>query len=371
LKIQKVEALPVSLPVGPFSDAYGTYDHLNYVVVKIHTDEGLTGIGEASPIDPSFYGETQESIVATVEKHVSPIVLGKDPFNIEWLESSIDQRIAGNTCAKAAIDMALYDLVGKAQKVPVYILLGGLFRENAAVALELGITRPEDMTAKIARLLDTGAKVIKLHVGTTPKKDIEAIRVLYDAVGGSAVIRADANCAYTTPEAVDVIKNVENCELEYFEQPVSKRNLDGLTKIRHLTQTPIAVDESVWTPEDAMEICKRNAADVINIKISRVGGLNKAKKIANISEACFMKSHVGCEFELGVGTAAKIHLAVSLSNATCLAAGEFTEIAQLRDNIVKDPVVMTDGFMKPCNEPGLGIELDEQKMRLYARKLQT
>jgi o-succinylbenzoate synthase len=368
LRIVKIEALPVSLPIDPFSDRYGYYDRFDYVVVKIHTDNGFTGLGEASPVHVGFYGETQETVTLVVEKCIRPLVLGEDPLNIEKIECLLDLAVAGNSCAKAAVDVALHDVAAKSLGVPVHALLGGLFRDKAPVGFELGITKPEDVGKKILRFLEMRVKTIKLHVGTTPKEDVQAITALYDAVGNSAVIRADANGAYSTAQAIDVMKKVEEYELEYFEQPVSRWNIDGLATIKRAVNTPICVDESVWTIEDAMQICSKQAADVINIKIPRVGGLTKAKKIADIAAASFLKCHVGSETEFGVGMAAKAHLAVSLNNASCAAAGEFTEILHLKDNIVKEPVIWGDGYLRPTGRPGLGIELEEEKMRLYGSR---
>lgn len=368
MRVDKIEALPVSLPIEPFSDLYGYYDHLDYVVVKIHTDKGFTGLGEASPVHVGFYGETQETVTSIVEKCIRPLVLGEDPLNIEKIESRLDLGVAGNSCAKAAVDVALHDVAARALGVPVHALLGGICRQKAPVGFELGITKPEDVGEKVLRFLEMHVKTIKLHVGTTPKEDVQAIRALYDAVGNSAVIRADANGAYSTAQAIDVMKKVEKCELEYFEQPLSRWNIDGLGMIKRSVDTPIAVDESVWTPEDAMQICRKEAADVLNIKISRVGGLRKAKKIADIAAASFLKCHVGSETEFGVGMAAKAHLAVSLTNASCAAAGEFTEKLHLKDNIVKDPVIWEDGYLRPTDKPGLGIDLEEKKMKIYGRR---
>ena len=365
MRVDNVEAFPISLPIEPFSDRYGYYDRMNYVVVKIHTDKGLTGLGEASPVHVGFYGETQDTISSVVEKCIRPLVLGEDPLNIERIVSRLDLAVAGNSCAKAAVDVALHDVAARALGVPVHALLGGVYREKAPVGFELGITKPAEVGKKVQRFLEMHVKTIKLHVGTTPKEDVESIKALYDAVGNSAVIRADANGAYSTAEAIGVMKKLERCELEYFEQPLSRSNIDGLRTIKRLVGTPIAVDESVWTPEDAMQICIKEAADVINIKIPRVGGLNKAKKIADIASASFLKCHVGSETEFGVGMAAKAHLAVSLSNASCAAAGEFTEMLHLKDNIVKDPVIWEDGYLRPTGKPGLGIDLEEDKMKRY------
>jgi len=368
MKIAKVECVPVSLPIEPFTDAYGRYDELHYALALVHSDDGLMGVGEASPIDPSFYGETQSSIKAVLEEYVDPLLRGRDPLDIDKMESDVDHRVNGNACAKAALDMALYDLAGKALNVPVYTLLGGRSRKEAPVALELGLTRAEEMPRMTARLLDMGARANKVHVGSSLHEDIRTINAMKDAVGDSAVIRADANGHYTTAEAIEVIRKVERCELEYFEQPVAKSNIEGLRRIRQQLATPIAVDESVWTPQDALGICKENAADIINIKITRVGGLGKAMKIAHIAEAAYVKCHVGCEFEFGVAMAAKAHLALSLPTTPSGAAGEFTEIATLRDNIVKEPAVIRQGFIEAPNRAGLGVQLDQDKIKKYSRK---
>lgn len=372
MRIVKIEAVPVTLPIVPFSDAYASYDCLNYVIVKLHLDNGVVGFGEASPIDPSFYGETQQSIITAIDDWIAPIIQDQDPQNVEKIESIIDKRFAGNSSAKTAIDIALYDAIGKTLNTPVYTLLGGLFREKAAVGLELGIVKPEDMQNVVDKVLELKPTVIKLHVGTTPNEDISAIKAFHDAVASRAIIRADSNGAYTTDAAIRVLRKVQDCELEYFEQPVPRTNLDGLAQIRKSVQTPIAVDESVWTTQEAMIVCKKEAADVINIKLTRVGGLNKAKKIADIAHSAFLKAHIGCEAEFGVASAAKVHLAVALENAACASAGEFTELITLRDNIVKHPYWIKDSSIQPNNKPGLGIEIDEEKMKIHttiARKV--
>jgi L-alanine-DL-glutamate epimerase-like enolase superfamily enzyme len=365
MKIVKTEAIPVTLPIVPFSDAYSSYDRMNYVIAKVHLDNGVVGIGEASPIDPSFYGETQQSIIAAIQKCIDPAIRGQDPQNINKIEFIIRRRIAENYSAKTAVDMALYDAVGKSINAPVYSLLGGRFRERAPAALELGIVKPQDMQQTVDNILELKPTVVKLHVGTTPEEDVIEIKAFHEAMGSRALIRADANGAYTTDEAIRVIRKVDDCELEYFEQPVARTNLDGLAEIRRAVQTPIAVDESVWTPEEAMAVCKKQAADVINIKLTRVGGINPGKKIADIAQSAFLKTHIGCEIEFGVATAAKVHMAVALENATCAAAGEFTEMVMLRDNIVKQPYRIENSSIAPNDKPGLGVELDEEKMRRY------
>lgn len=369
MKIVKAEPIPVTLPIVPFSDAYASYDRLNYVIVKLHLDNGIVGLGEASPIDPSFYGETQQSIITAVKDWVDPIIRGQDPQNLEKIESMIDKRLAENYSAKTAVDMALYDAVGKSLNIPAYALLGGRYREKAPVGLELGIIKPKDMQSVVDKVLEFKPTVIKLHVGTTPDEDITEIKAFHDAVGSRAVIRADSNGAYTTDEAIRVLRKVQDCELEYFEQPVPRTNLDGLAQIRRIVQTPIAVDESVWTPQEAMAVCKKEAADVINIKLTRVGGLNRAKKIADIAHSAFLKVHIGCEAEFGIASAAKVHISVALENATCASAGEFTEILTLRDNIVKEPYWIKNSFIEPNNKPGFGIELDNEKMKIHTTQI--
>ena len=225
------------------------------------------------------------------------------------------------------------------------------------------------MQTAVDKVLELHPTVIKLHVGTSPDEDIAAIRAFHDAVGLRAVIRADSNGAYTTDEAIRVLRKVQDCDLEYFEQPVPRTNLDGLRQIRSSVQTPIAVDESVWTPHEAMAVCKKEAADVINIKLTRVGGLNRAKKIADIANSAFVKVHIGCEAEFGVASAAKVHIAVALENATCASAGEFTEMLTLRDNIVKEPYWVKNSYVQPNDRPGFGIDLNDEKMKTHTTQI--
>lgn len=379
MKITEVEVIPVTVPRKTFRDAHGAwskdgkYDqaaHMgekNYIIAKIHTDEDIIGLGEGSPIDPSFYGETQETMISVIKNYFAPMLIGKNPLNIESLMTPINQGFPGSACAKTALDMALHDITAKAFGVPVYTLLGGIQRDKVRVAWELSLERPEEMAQIAANHVSQGIKVLKLHIGTTPKEDLARIEAVREAVGDDVKLRVDANGAYLANDAIRMAKAAEKHDLQLIEQPVPRWDIEGLAKVRNSVTIPVEVDESVWTPLDVMNIIRNKAADIINVKLTRVGGFTNAKKMADVADAAYLQCIVGCEGEYGVGTAAKIQLGVHVRNMNM--AGEFTELYTAKDHIIKNPFKIVDGFLQPRQAPGLGIELDEDKVKTYTTRL--
>jgi len=382
MKITKIEVFPVSIPRLAVRDAHGAWDwekgiydptaamtgKKHYVITKVHTDEGIVGLGEGDPVDPSFYGETQETIVNVIRRFFAPMLLGKNPLNTESIMAPLEHGFPGSACAKCALDIALFDIAGKAFGVPVYTLLGGIYREKIPVALEVHLNSPEEM-ARVAleHVEQRKVGVLKVKVGVDPQEDIERVRAVREAVGGRTKIRVDGNCGYSTKDAIRFAKGAEKYDLELIEQPVGRWDIEGLARIRSAIGIPLEVDESVWSISDALNVIRHKAADIINIKITRVGGLTNARKIAAIAEAAHLECLVGTEGEFGVGTAAKIHLALATKNMNL--ASEFTEYYTTLDNIWAKPIAMQDGFLGAIHEPGLGVELDEEKMRIYTRAL--
>ncbi len=382
MKIIRVEAIPVSIPRLTVRDAHGSWDwekgtydpaapmtgKKHYVITKVYTDDGIIGLGEGDPVDPSFYGETQESILYVINKFFAPMLLGKNPLNVESIMAPLDRGFPGSACAKCALDLALYDIAGKAFNVPVYTLLGGIYRERIAVALEIHIDTPENM-ARVAleHVEKRKVRVLKVKVGVNPEEDIQRVKVVRETVGDRPAIRADGNCGYTTSDAIKFARGVERYNLELIEQPVSRWDIEGLARIRSSTGIPVEVDESVWSISDALTVIRLKAADIINIKITRVGGLTNSRKIAAIADAAFLQCLVGTEGEFGIGTAAKLHLAVATRNMDL--AGEFTEYYTTLGNVWKKPIELKDGFLEAIHGPGLGVELDEEKVTAYTRAL--
>ena len=356
-RIVGFEVVPYSVPIEDFADAYTGFAASNAVLVKLETDDGLVGYGEACAWEPEFYGETLESITSTLETYVAPKLLGQDPLQIGHVLSLIDAALARITCVKEGVDLALHDLVGKLLGVPVYALLGGAFREWIPVASEIGIASPEEMATRAVRLLDRGFRVIKIKGSADVGADIERVRVVRKAVGSSVALRLDPNAAWTPIEAIRAMKALEACELQLLEQPVPGHDYAGMAHIRSKTDIPLMADEGIWSPEDVIRIRESGAADMVNIKIAKSCGVARGKQIETVARAAGLSSIVGTEVEPGFSLVAKLHLAASFARHDL--ASEFTELSLLKKNILNWDPEIVNGKARIPKGPGFGVDLDQ------------
>lgn len=342
---------------------------LDYILVRIESDEGIIGIGEAQA-DIGFFGQTSEEVRASIEDYLGPQLIGKDPFDREYLSWLIDYR--ENSCAKAGIDLALHDLVGKALGVPVAVLLGGLHKSRVMVAIEIAGGPADAMARECVAFMDRGVRAFKPKIGSDPDLDADRLRAIREAVGPDVSIRADANQGYTPKEAIRLCRLAERYDvrLELLEQPVAAWDLQGMASVRRSVDVPIEADESCFSIHDAMQIVKHEAADVLNIKIGKAGGLYNAKKIAAIAEAAGLGCVLGTAWGLGPETAAKLHLAASTMSV--VDAVEFTELG-LHGNLLVSPydemlaLPLSDGCLPVPDGPGLGVTLSEEGIRLHSQ----
>ncbi len=344
MQIKKVEVIPFAVPIRSFADAYTGFTTSNAVLVKIYSEDGTIGYGEACAWEPEFYGETLESVTSTIEKYIAPKIIGQNPFNINRIMAIIDANLAKVTCAKEGIDLALHDLAGKILNVPVHTLLGGCFREEIAIASEIGIDTPEAMAKQALDVLDLGIKVIKIKGSTEMGLDVKRIKTVREAVGSEIELRLDPNAAWTTTGTIKVMKKIESCNLQLLEQPVPSWDLKGMAHIRNKIGIPLMADESIWTPQDVIKVAEYGAADIINIKIAKSCGLALAKKIEAVSESLGLPCIVGTEIEPGFSLIAKLHLAASMKIHPL--ASEFTELSLLKTNILKHEINIEDGCVK-------------------------
>ncbi len=358
MKITKVEVIPYSLPVQKFADAYTPFTASNAVLVKIYTEDGTIGFGEACAWEPEFYGETIESISTTIEKYIAPKIIGENAYNIHKIMSIVDANIARVTCVKEGIDLALHDLVGKLLNTPVYNLLGGKFRDMIPVASEIGIDTPEAMAKNAHRVLGLGIKVIKIKGSQDMKLDIARIKAVREAVGDDVGLRLDPNAAWNTVGTIKIMRAVENCNLELLEQPIPSWDLKGMAHIRNNIGIPLMADEGIWTPQDVVRISEYGAADIVNAKIAKTCGLALAKKVEAVAEACGIFCIAGTEIEPGFSMIAKLHLVASMKIHPI--ASEFTELSLIEDNIFNEDIKIVDGCVKVPDGPGFGVTLNEE-----------
>jgi len=364
MEITRVETVPYGIPVEGFSDAYTAFSRSDAVLVRIHTDTGHVGVGEACAWEPEFYGETIESVTANLENYAAPAIEGEDPRQIGHVLREVDRRLARNTCVKEGIDLALHDLVGKLLDVPAHTLLGGAYRDHVRVAAEVGLGSPSEMADEALAVLEQGFEVLKLKGSSDPDLDVERIRAVREAVGEAVPLRLDPNAAWNAVATVDVLDRVADCSLQYVEQPVPTDDLEGLAHVRRTVDVPVMADESAWTPGEVVRLREYDAADLLNLKIAKTCGLHQGNRMSAVGAAQEMPCIAGTELEPGVSAAAKLHLAAAMRDHPF--ASEFTELAQVEGSILRDPLEVADGVLAVPDDPGLGVTIDETALSEYA-----
>jgi L-alanine-DL-glutamate epimerase-like enolase superfamily enzyme len=254
--------------------------------------------------------------------------------------------------------------------IPVYDLIGGCCRDKVLAAIEIAGGPPDGMANLCAAYAEQGVRAFKAKIGGYPDDDAARLKAIREAVGRGISIRADANQGYSPKEAIRLCRLAEKYDvgLELLEQPVPAWDLEGMSQVRNSVDTLIEADESAYSTHDVMNIIRQGAADVINIKIAKAGGLYNAKKIAALAEAAGLGCVLGTAFGLGIKIAAKLHLAASTRNI--MDAVEFTEIL-LHDNLAAPPFdrllmpPLEDGYLRVPPDPGLGVQLDEAKVQTF------
>jgi muconate cycloisomerase len=381
VKITDIQTIPIRLPTRRVHQWASLTTPIGvYVIVKLHTDEGLVGLGEAPVLKDwggdygKYFGETPQTTVHIINDILSPAVKGQNPCRFEVIHALMERAVKGYPYAKAAIDMALYDVTGKAMQVPAYQFLGGCFRDRVSIAHSLGLMEIENAIDEALQAESEGVKTIKLKGGVDPKRDVELVRRMRDALARQTNICLDANQGYPTPKvAVQVTKAMAEYGLLYMEQPVE--GIDRMAEVAKRVETPIMADESAWTAQDILEIAQKKAADMISIYTTKPGGLFKAKKIAAVAEAAGLPCNVNGSVETGVGNAANIHLAASTGVVTfgCVVpvstpkerAKQGIAGIYYQDDIINEAFEFSDGDILVPTKPGLGIELDEDKLKHY------
>jgi muconate cycloisomerase len=363
LKITGVEALPVRVPVDVhYRSAYGVRGDSEFVLVRVTLSDGIQGWGEASlePLWPE--GETQASVAHAVKAHLAPAVVGSNPLDFESVRHKMGRAVAGNPYAKAAVEMGILDAAARSLGLPLYTLLGGHYRGEVEVRFNIPYTRPEEAARLAARAVEQGFRVLKVKVGVDLKGEVAILRAIREVVGSRVEIGVDANGAWRAKEAVQAVRRLGEFGLAFVEQPVDRRDLEGLALVRRLVDVPVMVDEGLYTPEDALALVRLGACDLFNIYPGKAGGLLGAKRIAHIGEAAGIPACLGSNIELGVGNAAKLHLAASTPSIEL--ASDFPVWFYSRD-VLKAPLKVEGGRIRVPEGPGLGVEVDPEALKVF------
>ncbi len=319
------------------------------IVVKIAADSGIIGLGEASP-SKRVTGENIDSVLRSVAK-LAPDLIKRSYFDIEGNMRHLDSIVSDQPAAKACIDIALHDLVGKSSGQPVFMLFGGRKRE-VMTDFSIGIDLPEKMAESAAKAAAKGFRAIKIKVGGNPSEDLRRVELVREAIGNDLELRVDANEGWTTKQAINVMNKLERSDICFVEQPVKSFDLEGLAKVKRSSQIPIMADESVCSVEDARRLIQAEAADLINIKLMKSGGMLEAMKIAQTAENAKMNCMIGCMMETKIGVTAATHLASSIRN---IVYADLDSDLLLEEKLVEGGASIQDSMRKLPEDPGLGI----------------
>lgn len=317
MRITDIRLGEISIPLKtPFKTALRTVNSVEDIIVEIHTDTGNVGFGEAPPTGV-ITGDTKGSIVGAIKDHIKKTIVGMDIENFEEIMLRLDKSIIKNTSAKAAVDIALYDLYGQLYNAPIYKLLGG-YRKEIITDITISVNSPEEMAKDSLDAIKRGFETLKIKVGKDPVIDIERMKAIRKAVGYEVKLRIDANQGWKSKEAVKALRKMEDegLDIEFVEQPVAAHDIDGLKYVTDNVSIPVLADESVFSPADALTILQKRAADFVNIKLMKTGGLHNALKICSAAEIYGVECMIGCMLEAKVSVNAAVHLAAAKSIIT-------------------------------------------------------
>lgn len=353
MKIVKIEIGEMRIPLRtPFKTALRTVENVHDLIVKVVGDDGTCGYGEA-PATAVITGDTLGSIRCAIEEFIAPNIIGMDVENLDGIARKIRSCMVKNTSAKAAVDIAVYDLYAKSMKRPLYKLLGGN-SNTVETDLTISVNPVEEMVQDSLEAVRRGFRCLKIKVGKEGLKDVARIEAIRKAVGPEIALRVDANQGWTAKDAIRIIRALEdrNLDIDLVEQPVSAHDFKGMQEVTKNVYTPILADESVFSVEDAIHLLEGRAADIINIKLMKTGGIYEALKICAVAEAYGAECMIGCMLESKISVSAAAHLAAAKGVIT-RADLDGPDLCSM-DPYIGGPIY-EDGWIHMCEMPGIGI----------------
>jgi muconate cycloisomerase len=322
-----------------------------------------------------YFGESPATVRAMVTQYLAPAVTGCRPGDIVELHARMDRALKGHPYAKAAIEIAAYDLAGRQLGVPSARLLGGVLRKHIPVTHSIGLIGFAEAEREAAQAVQEGIRTFKIKVGVDPDRDVEMVARVRNAVGSKVALCVDANQGYATPaDAIRTFWRMARCDLLYFEQPVE--GIARLAEVARAVDAPVMADESAWNAHDVIEIIEKRAAQIVSIYTTKPGGLFRAMEVAAVARAAGIVCNVNGSVETGVGNRANIVLAsvapaVTLSCVVPVSTPAEAQSGQVagiyyKDDLIAAPMRFADGAIEVSSEPGMGIAVDEAKVRKYA-----
>lgn len=362
MKITHLETTAVRIPLKParhMVTSLGWHIESKYVLVRIGTDAGIEGIGEAT-VMPLWSGETVWGAKAILDHEFAPAVIGADPTNIEDINRRLGRTSRHNWFSKAAIEMACWDIAGKAANKPVYELLGGAVRPlTVECRFSMGAYTPDHARARALELVSEGFQTIKVKVGGPAAADIERVRTVREAIGPNCKITIDANCGWDVETAIHCVNELADCNISLNEQPTPDGDYHGLARVRRETKPPVMADDMCFDMHHARELVFNDACDLISIYPGKNGGISKSKAIVDYAAQLGVGCSIGSNLEWDIGTAAMAHLVVACSNMQVEKfPGDMLGPEYHAVRIVTNPIQIDGPRVTITDRPGLGVDVD-------------
>ena len=362
MKITRIETFRLRIALVPerrMVSALGHHDVSHYCLVRVQTNGAMEGVGEAT-VTPRWSGETAWSAQAAIEQLFAPRLLGVDVRDIDQIERCLDAAAVGNPFAKAAVEMACWDICGKAAGRPVYELLGGPCRgQRVACRFSLGAYRPDRAARIAADRVAAGFSTIKIKVGGQPDEDVARVRAVRQAVGPNVELLVDANGGWDAATAIQTLHALDDCRLGLVEQPVPRGDIGGMAQVRRAIDLPVMADESCFEPFDLIELIRNEACDVVSLYPGKQGGLRRAYEMAQLAEQHGVACSIGSNLEWDIATAAMGHLVLAHRNMQVERyPGDMLGPVYHDQRVVRQPIAIEGPLVTVPDGAGLGIDAD-------------
>lgn len=367
MKITGIESYPVCIPLKPprrMISALGQHVESKFLIVRVLTDAGIEGVGEAT-VTPRWSGETVWGAKAMVDRVLAPAVIGLDPHDIVGLERQMERFCIHNWFAKSAIEMACWDIQGRAAGKPVYELLGGACRPlSIRCRFSMGAYPPERARQRAAELIDEGFTTLKVKVGTKPTEDIERVRIVREVAGPKPDLVIDANCGWDAATAIAACRELEDCNVGLFEQPTPDGDYAAIAEVRRSIKPLVMADDMCFNLVHARELIRNDGCDVISVYPGKNGGIRKSKEIVEFAGQHGVACSIGSNLEWDIGTAAMCHLAVACPNLQLEKfPGDILGPDYHEFSIAKNPISIQGPIVTITDRSGLGVDVDWDVVR--------
>jgi L-alanine-DL-glutamate epimerase-like enolase superfamily enzyme len=359
MRISAVDTWTVSFRLTePYTIAYETIDKVDNVFMRIETDKGPVGFGCAAP-DEVVTGETAATVESAVRETIEPVIRGSDPLRIAKIMEQLRVPLASQPSARALVDMALHDILGKQAGLPLWQLLGG-FRNRIKTSVTIGILPVKETVAQAHSWFREGFTCLKIKGGADLDADVERMLELRSELGRKLELRFDANQGYTVEQTLEFVKRARRARIQLIEQPTPRGEPELMARISRQVPIPVMADESLVSLRDAFRLARKDLVDMVNIKLMKVGGIADALHINSVSRAAGFEVMVGCMDESALAIAAGLHFALARPNVIY---ADLDGHLELLNDPADGAVVLRDGYLYPTGKPGLGFDLETSQMR--------